>query len=152
MTAPAFHEQTWDLEYRHALGDTIGRFLGGLTERRLLGRRCPGCERVLLPARAFCDRCHRDTTDWVEVAPRGELAMFTIVYEPFRNMPEPPYVIAYALLEGADTALLGYLKGVELADVRAATAVITVGAPVRVVFADEPAGRVTDYWFELDRR
>jgi len=147
-TGPAFHDQTWDLSYRHALGETVGRFLGGLADGRLLGRRCPGCSRVLLPARAFCDRCHLDTTDWVDVEPRGELAMFTIVNEPFRNMPTPPYVIAYALLDGADTALLGYLRGVDLTDLAAATTAIRVGLPVRVVFADEPTGRVTDYWFE----
>jgi hypothetical protein len=149
-TEPAFFEQTWDLSYRHALGTTVGGFLGGLRDKRLLGRRCPACQRVLFPARSFCDRDHTETTDWVEVGQQGVLEMFTIVYEPFPGMlVAPPYVLGYARLDGADTAVVGYLKGLDLADVEAAAAQITTGTPVRVVFTDKPAGQVTDFWFEL---
>jgi uncharacterized OB-fold protein len=149
-SAPAFFEQTWDLSYRHALGATVGRFLAGLKERRLLGRRCPQCERVLFPARSFCDRCHEETTEWVEVGHTGRLEMFTIVYEPFPGMlVEPPYVLAYALLDGADTAVAGYVKGLDLTDVAVASQLITTGTPVDVIFADRPEGKVTDFWFEV---
>ena len=117
---PAFFEQTWDLSYRHALGMTVGGFLAGLRDKRLLGRRCPECQRVLFPARSFCDRDHVETTDWVEVGHHGVLEMFTIVYEPFPGMRvPPPYVLAYALLAGADTAVVGYVKGLDLSDVSA---------------------------------
>lgn len=147
---PAFFEQTWDLSYRHALGTTVGGFLGGLRERRLLGRRCPGCERVLFPARSFCDRCHTATTDWVEVGHRGRLEMFTIVYEDFPGMQvKAPYVLAYALLEGADTAVVGYVKGVELDQLAEATKRLHTGAGVDVRFTGKPKGEVTDFWFEL---
>lgn len=148
--APAFFEQTWDLSYRHALGVTVGGFLAGLKEKKLLGRRCPSCSRVLFPARSFCDRCHVDTVDWVEVGHHGELQMFTIVYEPFPGMlVEPPYVLAYALLEGADTAVVGYVKGLDLTDVGTAARSLSTGTPVDVRFAAEPEGRVTDFWFEV---
>lgn len=147
---PVFFEQTWDLSYRHALGETVGGFLEALREKRLLGRRCPACERVLFPARSFCDRDHVSTTDWVEVAHRGVLEMFTIVYEPFPGMlVAPPYVLAYATLEGADTAVVGYVKGLDLSDVTAAAAALRTGTPVDVVFTDEPTGQVTDFWFEV---
>ena len=147
---PAFFEQTWDLAYRHALGTTVGGFLDGLESRRLLGRRCPRCQRVLFPARSFCDRCHVNTGEWVEVAPHGRLEMFTVVCEPFRGTRvEPPYVLAYALLEGADTAVVGYLKGVDLSDVQEAARSLRTGTPVQVRFLDEPEGQVTDFWFEV---
>lgn len=147
---PVFFEQTWDLSYRHALGETVGGFLEALRDKRLLGRRCPGCERVLFPARSFCDRCHVSTTDWVEVAHRGVLEMFTIVYEPFPGMlVEAPYVLAYATLEGADTAVVGYVKGLDLSDVAVAAAALRTGTPITVVFTDEPTGQVTDFWFEV---
>jgi uncharacterized OB-fold protein len=147
---PAFFEQTWDLSYRHALGQTVGRFLEALKEKKLLGRKCPECERVLFPARSFCDRCHQETGDWVEVGHTGRLEMFTIVYEPFPGMlVAPPYVLAYALLDGADTAVAGYVKGLDLADVGTASAQLATGTLVDVVFADQPEGKVTDFWFEL---
>lgn len=147
---PVFFEQTWDLSYRHALGETVGGFLEALRERRLLGRRCPSCQRVLFPARSFCDRCHVATEEWVEVGHRGTLEMFTIVYEPFPGMRvKPPYVLAYALLEGADTAAVGYVKGLDLSDVTKASQMLSTGAPVEVRFTDQPEGQVTDFWYEL---
>lgn len=149
VTEPAFFEQTWDLAYKHALGKTVGGFLEGLKSRKLLGRRCPRCQRVLFPARSFCDRCHVETDEWVEVAPQGRLEMFTIVCEPFKGMGvEPPYVLAYALLDGADTAVVGYLKGIDLSDVGKAAESLGTGTPLQVRFRDEPAGMVTDFWFE----
>jgi uncharacterized protein len=146
---PAFYAQTWDLSYTHALGLTTGRFLKGLGDRRILGRQCPSCERVLVPPRAFCDRCHVDTGDWVDVGPLGTIEMFTVIYEPFKGLPAPPYALAYATLDGADTALVGYVKGVDLTDVKRAVAKIAIGTRVVVRFADEPVGTVLDYWFEL---
>jgi uncharacterized OB-fold protein len=147
---PVFFEQTWDLSYRHALGETVGGFLEALRERRLLGRRCPSCQRVLFPARSFCDRCHVATDEWVEVGQRGTLEMFTIVYEPFPGMRvKPPYVLAYVLLEGADTAAVGYVKGLDLNDVTKASQMLSTGTPVEVKFTDQPEGQVTDFWFEL---
>jgi uncharacterized OB-fold protein len=147
---PAFFEQTWDLAYKHALGATVGAFLEGLKSKRILGRRCPTCKRTLVPARSFCDRCHVETGEWVEVELRGTLEMFTIVCEPFKGMlVDPPYVLAYALLEGADTAVVGYLKGVDLSDIDAAGAGLKTGTRIDVKFTDAPAGIVTDFWFEL---
>jgi uncharacterized protein len=132
-TAPAFFEQTWDLSYRHALGATVGGFLEGLKSRKLLGRRCPECGRVLFPARSFCDRCHVETTDWVEVGISGRLEMFTIVYEPF-----PGRLVA-----------LGYVKGLDLTDVTVASKVLEVGTPLEVHFVEQPEGKVTDFWYEV---
>ena len=149
-TEPVFFEQTWDLKYRHSLGKTVGGFLEGLRKKELLGRRCPSCERVLFPARSFCDRCHIDTAEWISVDPAGEIAMFTIVYEPFPGMlVEAPYILAYALLDGADTAVAGYLRGVDLSNPAEAAAKVRTGSRVQVVFADAPQGKVTDFWFEL---
>lgn len=149
-TTPAFFEQTWDLSYRHALGATVGGFLEGLKSKRLLGRTCPACGRVLFPARSFCDRCHVETTDWVEVGTSGRLEMFTIVYEPFPGMlVAPPYVLAYALLDGADTAAVGYVKGLDLSDVMVASKVLEVGTRLDVHFVEQPEGKVTDFWYEV---
>lgn len=147
---PVFFEQTWDLAYRHALGETVGTFLEGLKQKRLLARRCESCNRVLFPAQSFCDRCHEPTHEWVEVAHRGMLEMFTIVTEPFPGMlVDPPYVLAYGRPDGADTAAVGYLKGQDLSDVRVAAAGLQTGMRIAVHFSDQPIGRVTDFWYEL---
>jgi uncharacterized protein len=143
-----FHEQTWDLSYRHALGATTAAFLSALSEGRILGRRCDTCNRILVPARSFCDRCHVDTGQWFEVGTEGVVEMFTVVHEPFRGLPAPPYALAYVTLDGADTALPGYVRGLDLSDADAAVERLAIGTRLRVAFADEPVGTVADYWFE----
>lgn len=148
---PAFFEQTWDLSYRHALGRTVGGFFEGLKARRLLGRRCPGCARVLFPARSFCDRCHEPTTEWVEVDQCGTLEMFTIVVEPFMGAPDPPYVLAYVRPDGADTAAVGFLRGLDLDDVDSAALALLATERVTITLAAQPAGCALDFWFEIER-
>lgn len=147
IVAPMFYEQTWDLEYRHALGETTSRFLSALQEGKILGRRTID-GRVLVPARSYDDRTHSATGEWVEVANEGTVEMSTIVYEPFKSLPEPPYCLAYVLLDGADTALVGYLRGVDLADQAAAVDAVKIGTRVVVRFAENPVGTAADYWFE----
>lgn len=146
--APIFYEQTWDLEYKHALGATTSRFLQGLAEHKILGRKTTD-DRILVPARSYDDQTHTATGEWVEVANNGKIEMFTVVYEAFKGLPTPPYALAYVMLEGADTALVGYVKGVDLTDQKAAIAALSIGTDVDVKFAEKPAGTAADYWFEL---
>ena len=144
--APLFYEQKWDLEYRHALGETTSKFLRGLAEHKIWGTRSTD-GRVLVPARSFDDQNHERTIGWVEVGLTGTIEMSTVVYEAFKGLPEPPYALAYVLLQGADTALVGYVRDVELSDQAAAIEALKIGTPVRVAFAEHPSGNATDYWF-----
>jgi uncharacterized OB-fold protein len=140
----------WDLTYRHSAGLVASEFFAALEQGRILGRRCPSCGRVLLPPRPFCDRCYVDTDAWVEVAATGVLETFTIVYVKFAGLPDPPYAIAYVRLEGADTAILNYVRALDLEDMDASVARLAPGTRIRVVFAspESRTGRVTDFWFE----
>lgn len=141
--------QHWDIHYRHPAGQTGSEFFRALRDKRLLGRRCPECRRVLLPPRGFCDRCFVATGEWVPVEPEGVLEAFTIVAQKFTGLPDPPYVIAYGRLRNADTAMLNYLRGVDLSNIPSAAKRLGIGAPIRAVFCDHPEGRMTDFWFEL---
>jgi uncharacterized OB-fold protein len=150
MTEAKFYEQTWDLQYKHALGETTSRFLEGLTQQKIWGRRTTD-GRVLVPARSYDDQTHMPTGEWVEVGNSGTIEMFTIVYEPFKGLPVPPYALVYVLLEGADTALVGYLKGLNLQNQKDAIAALSIGTKVYVHFSKTPAGTAADYWFELSK-
>ncbi len=142
-------EEHWDITYQHAAGAVVSHFYRELRDyARLLGRRCPECRRVLMPPRAFCDRCFVATTEWVEVGSRGTLEAFTIVAQAFKGLPDPPYALGYATLEGADTAILNYLRGLDLTAILAAAKRLRVGLPVIVQFALHRTGRITDFWFE----
>ena len=145
--APRFYKQTWDLEYKHAVGETTGRFLQGLAQGEIWGRRTQD-GRVLVPPRSFDDQTMTRTEDWVKVGLTGTVEMSTVVYEAFKGLPDPPYAIAYVLLEGADTALVGYVRGVELGEQSSAVEAVKIGTPMRVAFSEDPQGTAADYWFE----
>jgi uncharacterized protein len=52
------------------------------------------------------------------------------------------------LSPGADTALGGYFKGVDLTDPRAAATRLAIGTRVVTRFAEQRKGDVLDFWFE----
>jgi len=95
------------LEYTVTAGPTLSRFLVGLVEGRLLGRRCPGCRKVYVPPRGACPTCALPMGDEVPVADTGTVTTFCIVNVPFEGQTmKLPYVYASVLLDGADIPLL----------------------------------------------
>lgn len=150
---PWIVEQEWQLRYRHTADQVTATFFRALRdERRLLGIRCPQCQRVLMPPRGFCDRDFCRTTDWVEVAPEGVIELFTIVYQPVKGLPEPPYAIAYVRLDGADTAIANLLGGIDLSDRDRALERLAIGNRAKVDFREDRIGRMTDFEFRLEDR
>jgi len=143
-------KESWNIGYDHALGETASYFFAQVRDNaQIYGRRDPKSGRVLVPPRAFSDQTLKPTTDWVEVGPGGVIEAFTIVLEEFQGLPEPPYAFGYVMLDGADTALGGFFKGVDLSDPAAAAEALKVGTRVTTRFADKRIGDVLDFWFEV---
>ena len=142
-------EEHWNMTYQHAAGRSASHFYDVLErDGRLVGRRCPECTRVLIPPRSFCDRCFSATTDWADVEPTGKLEMFTVVYQKFQGLPEPPYAFGYVLLDGADTAILNFIRGVDVSEPEQVGRSLSVGAPMTAMFAADRRGLMADFWFE----
>ena len=147
---PWIVEQHWDLTYTHSADATTATFLRTLRdEGRVLGIRCPVCERVLAPPRPICDRDFCETSGWVDLGLTGTLELFTIMYLAIDGLPDPPYVLAYVTPDGADTAIGGFLEGVDLTSTETALADLRIGAPVTIELRDERQGRITDLYFRL---
>jgi uncharacterized OB-fold protein len=142
-------KETWNITYTHALGETASWFYAQIRDNaKLYGRRCASTGRVLVPPRSFSDQTLQPTTEWVEVGPGGRIEAFSITYEQFQNLPEPPYAFGYVLLDGADTALGGFFKGVDLKDPKKASEKLRIGTRVVTRFAENRTGDVLDFWFE----
>ena len=104
----------WDFNFKYYAGESASRFFHELREnRRIMGTRCSKCRRLLVPARSFCDACMERTQEWAEVGPEGTLETFTIITTSFPGLPPPPIVMAYVTLDGADTALINIVEGLE---------------------------------------
>src|ERR1700679_265066 len=134
----------WDFQYQYFAGETASRFFKALLhEGRIYGTRCPSCKRVLVPARSFCDACFVDTEGWIETGPDGLLEVFTIVGTQFPGLPPPPFVIVYVTLDGADTAILNRLEGIDLGDIdKAAGKLMERRMRVTAQFSQRREGRI----------
>jgi uncharacterized OB-fold protein len=95
------------LEYEVAAGKTLSRFLAGVIEGRLLGRRCPSCRKVYVPPKGACPTCGVEFGEEVEVADTGTLTTYCTVNVPFEGQTmKLPYVYGSVLLDGADLPIL----------------------------------------------
>ncbi len=143
-------QEVWSITYNHALGETASWFYAQIRDNaKIFGRRSAESGRVLVPPRAFSDETLLPTTEWVEVGPGGRIEAFTMVYEAFANLPDPPYAFGYVLLDGADTALGGYFKGVDLTEPATAAEKLRIGTRVATKFAEQRKGEMLDFWFEV---
>jgi uncharacterized protein len=120
---------------------TFASFNQYLSERRLMGTRCPACDRIYLPPRAVCPRCHGGSLEWVELAGRGRLAAYTCIYVAPSAMiaagygRDNPYCSGIVELdEGVKMSAL--ILGVDAKDPPG----IRIGAPVAVDFVEQGAG------------
>jgi uncharacterized OB-fold protein len=127
------------LSYQHSVSAEESRYLRGLAEGKLIGQRCPACEKVYIPPRGACPTDGVPTSEEVELPDTGIVTTFCIVNVPFLGQRiKPPYVAAYILLDGADIAFLHLVLGCDAADVR-------MGLRVRAAW--KPRG---EWWTTLE--
>ncbi len=152
-TDQAFVDQVipgeWHVRYNYSVGKVAGTFFDALKEGKILATSCSKSGLAYLPPRAYCERSFAPCDGWVEAAHEGEIEAATIVTAAFEHLPAPPYAIAYVRLGGVSTAMVNFVRGLDLGDVPAAAAKLTPGTRVRVVFKPERDGRITDFHYEL---
>lgn len=127
------------IPFSYAAGRTASRFLTQLRDHcRIYGTRCPGCGRVLVPARSFCPRCQAAADEWVEVGPAGTLRGFAVVHQHRPHHPlAAPFAYGLIRLDGAGTDLLHLVSGVPMETLQ-------VGLRVRPVFRLQRTASILD--------
>ena len=65
---------------------------------RLIGTKCPSCNRVYFPPRDVCPYCHRESVGKMqkyELKPTGKVYSYTVVYQDIPDFKElKPYIMA----------------------------------------------------------
>jgi uncharacterized protein len=118
------------LTVEHSASAEETHYLKALADGRLVGQRCPVCEKVYIPPRSACPTDGVPPTDYVELPDLGTVTTFCIVNVPFLGQKiKPPYVAAYVLLDGADIAFLHLILGCEASEVRMGMRVEAVWRP-----------------------
>jgi uncharacterized OB-fold protein len=118
------------LDYLYAASPEESAFYRGLNEGRIVGQRCPTCQKVYVPPRSACPADGTPTAEEVELSQTGTITTFCIVNVPFLGQKIiPPYVSAYVLLDGADIAILHLILGIPADEVRMGMRVKAVWKP-----------------------
>jgi hypothetical protein len=128
------------LPYSYFAGRVGSKFLTTIRDqKKIMGIKCNGCNKVYVPPRQTCDVCLEDIRDnWVDVGNKGEVRNFTVVRYKDKHLPKkPPYILALIQLDGADTALVHIVEGVDADKAR-------IGMKVEAVFAKETTNTILD--------
>ena len=139
----------WHVHYKYSIGKIAGHFFEGLRQKKILATHCGKCELSFLPPRAYCERSFEPCSGWIKAGNEGLIEAATIVTAAFENLPKPPYAIAYVRLDGVSTAMINFVHGLDLSDVKRAAERLKPGTRVQVQFIDKPEGRITDFHYVL---
>ena len=128
-----------DLPFSYSAGKTASRFFVELRDhQKIMGKRCPGCQRIIVPAQLFCKECFVETDEWIEVGPEGTLLTFTVVYRKKNHHPrEAPLAYGIIRLDGADTSIVHLLGETDVTK-------LEHGMKVRAHFSEERKGHILD--------
>jgi len=136
------------IDYNWDAGVAIGQFLEGLKAGKLLGRKCRGCGRIMIPPRMFCEKCFRRSDEWVELKDTGRVNTFSISYVNWdasrRTTPQVPAVIE---IDGASPGMgIMHLLGEVGDSVDEILKRVRIGSRVQAVWKppQEREGAITD--------
>ena len=134
MTEPLVATHILEFGYTRSLGPTLEAFFTGLRDRKIIGARTK-TGRVVVPPTPHDPETGEDIDGLVEVGTEGVVETWSFVPNPRPKHPlQSPFCWALIKLDGADTAMLHAVDAREL----------TTGARVKVRWADETVGYITD--------
>jgi len=127
------------MPYRYAAGPVGSRFFIELRDnKRIMGIRCPQCDRVYVPPKSTCICCFNKLDEWVPLDGKGTLESYTVVHYSLPvHPPLPELIYGIIKLDGADTGLTHFLSEIEPQELR-------TGMRVEPVFKENRAGTILD--------
>ena len=93
--APAAWRGELPVTNRYTYGLAGEKFFRALKDDgKIMGAECPACGIAYVPARAFCERCLSELTEWTDAGLVGELHTFTFLFVDYEGRPldEPELV------------------------------------------------------------
>jgi uncharacterized OB-fold protein len=118
-----------DIPNTYSAGMVGSRFLIELRDnKKIMGVKCPTCNRVYVPPRSTCKYCFGKLSELVEVSQKGTLLTYAVAYQPNPVQPlEPPIAYGIVQLDGADTGFVHMLGEVDPGQLK-------IGMKVKAVF------------------
>jgi acetyl-CoA C-acetyltransferase len=136
------------LTYRWDDGYALTTYLDGFENGKIRASFCPGCDRMLIPSRSFCELCSLRSVDrYFDMPDTGVVETFTISHVDWSSAPLPDgevNIFAVVAIDGAGDhmGLVHRLGEVDPADIEIGMRVEAVWKP-----AAERVGAVTDLMY-----
>ncbi len=130
------------LDYGWDAGVAISRYLAELKNGRLVGIKCQGCRRIVIPPRVVCEWCWEPMNEWVHLEDTGTVNTFSICYIRWdASRAKEPQIPAVIEIDGASkgAGILHLLDEINPENVKIGMKVEAVWKP-----ADERTGSITD--------
>jgi uncharacterized OB-fold protein len=107
-------------------------------EKKIMGMRCPSCNKVFALARSTCRDCFEQMEEMVELGDQGTILTYTVCLQPNPIQPkDTPITYAVIQLDGADNGMVHMLGEV-------APEAINIGMRVQARFKEERTGNLLD--------
>lgn len=138
-TDPLIIQSHYEIDYIHSYAEDTPFFLG-LSQGRLMGSRCTGCNYKYATPRAYCMQCGAKT-EWIELPRQGRVHTWTTCYfgsEEF--LKETPFNLVLVEFDRIQTLLLSRLIGATQEQIR-------VGMKVEARFRRNSQFNPTDVYF-----
>ncbi|MBD3253830.1 MAG: DNA-binding protein [Candidatus Lokiarchaeota archaeon] len=128
--------------YKHTAGAYVEKFMTDIgKENKIMGVKCPKCNKVFVPPKMVCFECFEKMEEWVEVGNQGTIKGFTVITHNTEVMPlDPPFAYGIIRLDGADTDFIHLINEGDPSK-------IEVGQRVEAVFKPKPRKRILDIKF-----
>ncbi len=114
-------------------------FLKKLKDKKLIGNKCPGCNRIFFPPRLVCGQCLVKPDRWVDIRETANVSTYAIAY--LKNpdtgvVEEKPVLLAQH--DGASTCLIAELApNIDVKDTY-------INMPIKVHWKEERTGNLSD--------
>ena len=128
------------LPNQYFAGQVGSKFIISLRDaNKILGVKCPKCNKVYVPPREYCEKDFTKLTEnWVELGNEGVIKNYTVVNYNDRHLPrKAPYVLALIQVDGADTSFAHIVEGPDMSEVK-------IGMKVKAVFATKTTNTIRD--------
>jgi len=123
----------------YSAGVVGSRFLTELRDNcRIMGIRCPKCDRCYVPPKSTCMECFGQLSEWVEVGKTGTLLTYTVDHHRTPAQPAaPPNIYGIIKLDGADTGFMHLIGEADAKNIKS-------GMRLEAVFREERKASIMD--------
>ena len=131
-------------EFSFWVGQYMDKFYDAFENKKIIGNKCPECEKVFVPPRKICGECNKIIKlekNWVDLPNTGRLLNYTITYyrvsDRAGRKTKNPQSIGIVQIDGSNTAIISRLLKISPEE-------LEIGMKVKIEWEEKPQGNPSD--------